>query len=212
MVAMIKKYTVEEMRAYGSAGSVAQEALSSIRNVFAFCVQRATIATYSTRLVEAELMSKKKGLVVGMFAGASNALFNGCFAIAIVYGSYLVRTDCKSYSPSNIIQSIFCIVATNVAFSQALPFLKDLAEAKGAARKMFDLIDQAAVVGNGHNQTAATSKDSKRKRLEKLNGNIRFNNVRFEYPSRPNCYILNRLDLTIHANMTIALVGPRFDF
>ncbi len=201
MVAMIKKYTTSEMKAYGSAGNVAQEALSSIRTIFAFCVQKRAIDAYSTSLLEAELLSKKKGLVVGLFAGTSNALFNCCFAIAIVYGSYLVRTDCKSYSPANIIQAIFCIVATNVAFSQALPFLKDLAEAKGAARKMFDLIEAKPNIDMSGRGVQVIK--------EGLRGDIKFENVTFAYPSRPGLNILNGLNLTIQANKTIAIVGPR---
>jgi ATP-binding cassette subfamily B (MDR/TAP) protein 1 len=211
MVAMIKKYTIDEMKAYANAGQIAQESLSSIRTIFAFCLQRKTIDNYSKSLVDAENISKKKGLITGLFGGAANSLFNCCFAIAIVYGSYLVRTNCKSYSPSNIVQSIFCIIATNVAFSQALPFLKDLAEAKGAAKKIFDLIEEksSSISSNSNDDCCFLNETGEifKKRLKNLNGDIKFENVCFSYPTRSNLKILDNLNLHLKANKTYAFVG-----
>lgn len=209
MVAMVKKYTLAEFKAYGSAGQLAQETLSSVRTIFAFGLQKKAIESYSTNLVEAERLATKKGMVVGVLAGASNALFNCCFAIALVYGSYLVRTDCKSYSPSNIIQAIFCIVATNVAFSHAVPFLRDIAEARGAARRVFDLIESSPSVNNNNNANKKKEINKKAgKIIENLRGDIRLENVSFGYASRLGETVLQELSIEFPANKSIALVGP----
>jgi ATP-binding cassette subfamily B (MDR/TAP) protein 1 len=44
MVAMIKKYTIKEFQAYGSAGRIAQEVLSSLRTVISFGLEKKCIS------------------------------------------------------------------------------------------------------------------------------------------------------------------------
>ena len=50
MVKMIKKYTSEEFKAYGKAGSISQEALSSIRTVLSFGIHNRLIKMYAEKL------------------------------------------------------------------------------------------------------------------------------------------------------------------
>lgn len=201
MVVMIRKYTIAEFKAYGKAGSIAQEALSSIRTVLSFGIQKLSIKQYSENLVDAESMAKKKGLLSGIFGGVSGGLFTFCFGIGIYYGVYLVRTDCKSYNTGNIVQSFFCIITTTFSIGQALPYLKDLAEAKGVAKKIFEILDT---------KSAIDVFESKGKKPGNFKGDIEFENVHFSYPTRPEAKILKGLNLKIPAGKTVALVGSRY--
>lgn len=69
MIRIIKKYTVLEFKAYGEAGNVAQEVLSSIRTIISFGIQNKSSKSYETNLVEAEKMGIRKGLYKGIFEG-----------------------------------------------------------------------------------------------------------------------------------------------
>ena len=104
MIIMVKKYTVKEFQAYGAAGKVAQEVLSSIRTVFAFGLQKKKTALYDENLGSAEAMSIKKGAIFGFFGGLAGFFFNAIFGIGIYYGIYLIRTDCETYKPGGIMQ------------------------------------------------------------------------------------------------------------
>jgi ABC-type multidrug transport system fused ATPase/permease subunit len=84
MIRIIKKYTIEEFKAYGKAGSVAQEILSSIRTVISFGIQKKAIDSYETNLQEAEITGIKKGLYKGIFEGLYMGLYYCCFGIGIV--------------------------------------------------------------------------------------------------------------------------------
>jgi ABC-type multidrug transport system fused ATPase/permease subunit len=95
---MIKKYTLNEFKAYGKAGSIAQEAISSIKTVLSFGMHKKLIDIYSESLKSAERMAIKKGLVSGIFGGTSSGLFNIVFAVGMFYGTYLSRNDCEKYS------------------------------------------------------------------------------------------------------------------
>ena len=85
MVMNIKKYTIKEFRAYGMAGKIAQETLSSIRTVLSFGLQRRFINMYGERLQRAENMAIIKGFVTGLFSGISQLFTNSGFAIAMLY-------------------------------------------------------------------------------------------------------------------------------
>jgi ATP-binding cassette subfamily B (MDR/TAP) protein 1 len=198
MVIMIKKFTIKEFQAYGTAGRIAQESLSSIRTVVSLGLHRLFIDKYSKNLKLAEKMSIKKGFWNGIFAGLAGFVLNLAFAIAIYYGVLLVRTDCENYNAGKIMQSFFCMMTGSMGLGQALPYLKDLAEARGAAAKVYDLIDKVSSID------ILTSKG---KQLNNIQGNIEFKDVVFSYPQRKEATILKGLNLNIPAGKTVALVG-----
>lgn len=130
MVIKMKQYSLAELRAYEGAGKVAQEMLSSIRVVLAYALEQKAIDKYASNLSAAEQMAKKKGLLTGVLLSVSSALFNLFFAISLVYGTYLVQSDCRNYNVSKIIRALFCMISCCFSISQALPYFRDLAEAK----------------------------------------------------------------------------------
>lgn len=67
MVLMIRKYTIEEFKAYGKAGGIAQEILSSIRTVLSLGMQRNAVKDYAENLEQAESMAKKKDFLADFF-------------------------------------------------------------------------------------------------------------------------------------------------
>ena len=203
MVLMIKKYTIEEFKAYGKAGSISQEALSSIRTVLSLGVQKDIAKTYSSNLKLAETMAKKKGFLTGLFGGISSGIFNCIFGVGIYYGVYLTQSDCLNYSVSNIMQSFFSIITGTFALGQALPFLREIAEAKGVAKKIYSIIDTKSVID--------VFSDKGGIKLEKLQGSVDFESIYFHYPSRPDAKILKGLNLKIPAGLTVALVGSRYE-
>lgn len=199
LVVFAKKYTQQEFLAYGKAGKVAQEVLSSLRTVLAFGSMRKEVDRYGENLAEAERLSTKKGLVTGLFTGIALGLFNCMFAIGLYYGNYLNTTECLEYTPDNILRSLTLMITATFALGQGMPFLRDLAESRGAAKTIFEIIDKKSEID--------IKDKAERITLEKLKGEIVFENVDFSYPQRANLQILNKLSLKMPANKTIALCG-----
>lgn len=197
-ITMIKKYTIKEFRAYGSASRVAQEVLSSVRTVISLGLQKTKIKSYDKSLNDAENMAKKKGLLTGIFGGSSAGLFTFCFAIGIYYSTYLARTDCENYNVNNLMLSFFAIVTTTFSLGQALPFLKDISESRGAAKRVYAIIDRKSQIDVNERKGIKSST---------LSGSIEFENVHFSYPTRESMKILNGLNLRVPAGKTVALCG-----
>ena len=75
---MIKKYTVKEFSAYGSAGTIAQETLSSIRTVFSLGLQKKKMQKYLENLLEADQMSTRKAAITSTLIAFVLFFFKSC--------------------------------------------------------------------------------------------------------------------------------------
>ncbi|MDH5411950.1 MAG: ATP-binding cassette domain-containing protein, partial [Alphaproteobacteria bacterium] len=75
----------------------------------------------------------------------------------------------------------------------------DLQRAAGAAERLLDLLHTEPEIAAPANPVALP---------EASRGEVRFENVRFNYPSRPDMPAINGLDLTVNPGETVALVGP----
>jgi ATP-binding cassette subfamily B (MDR/TAP) protein 1 len=204
MVFFVKKYTFKEQRSYGIAGQIAQEVLGAIRTVLALGMQRTAIDEYSRNLKQSEQMAIRKGLVSGFFFGISNGLFTSSFGIGVYYGAYLVRTECSNFGVDQIIPAFFSVITSSFTIAQAMPYLKELTEARLAAKRVFEILDTKSEMS-----VTTAAADSDKKRLPELKGDVQFKKIRFAYPSRPDAPVLNGLNLNIPAGKTIALVGTR---
>lgn len=200
LVVVIKRNTIKENQAYGIAGKIAEEALSSIRTVAALGMEKSFINSFRQNLRGVEKIGIRKGILSGFFSGLSILFFNASFGIGILLATYLARTDCENYTAANLMQAFFCMTNCTFAFSMALPFVKDMIESRMAGKKIFEIIDSS---------TLNVSKKGGKK-LINLNGDIEFNNVQFSYPQRKEVQVLKGMDLTVPAGRTIAIVGPRF--
>jgi ATP-binding cassette subfamily B (MDR/TAP) protein 1 len=78
------------------------------------------------------------------------------------------------------------------------PLLEAFATAKGSAYSIFRLIDRVPQID---------SLSDKGLRPKTIEGNIKFTDVKFKYPARPDVQVLNGLNLEINAGETTALVG-----
>jgi len=100
---------------------------------------------------------------------------------------------------------VFVFVKIGICFGQCIslvgligPFLQTYGEAQAAAKPVFELIDE----------TAEESNVIERENELVVDGDIRFDNVNFVYPSRQDSSILQNLSLVARAGETTALIGP----
>lgn len=73
-----------------------------------------------------------------------------------------------------------------------------ISKASAAAQDLFDVIDR---------KSAIDSLSDDGQKIEDFQGNIKFQNVHFAYPSRADVPVLAGLNIDIPANRTTALVG-----
>jgi ABC-type multidrug transport system fused ATPase/permease subunit len=206
MVSTVKNYTIKGLAAYGLAGKIAHEMLSSIRTVVSFGLERKAVCWYEEKLKVAEKTELRKNILVGIYSGISEVFHRFLFGVGIYYAIYLSTIDCSKYTPKLLIQCFFCMVSANFALASALTFLKDLSEAKGAAKKLFNLIETKSLIDIFENEKTSNKDHID---LSNIKGSIKFEEVCFSYPQRPHVRVLNRFSMNVEAGKTIAICGSR---
>ena len=95
---------------------------------------------------------------------------------------------------------MFTVIFGAFNLGGAIPHVKALAEGRIAGKLAYDTMDSVPKVDPN---TAGTIVNK-----DQLKGNIKFKNVSFSYPSRPETKVLNNFTCEFEAGKTTALVGP----
>ncbi|KAJ3315516.1 tRNA N6-adenosine threonylcarbamoyltransferase, partial [Gonapodya sp. JEL0774] len=179
-------------KAYGKAGAVATDAITSIRTVVAFGGEEREVAKYDKWLAEAEAVGIRYSLLRGLALGTGQL----SEALGYWYGAVLLSTG--SYSAGNVLATLGAVTAGGQSLFQVSPIAQYIATAQGAAYEIFRVLDLKSPI----DAFSAIGK-----RPSSVEGHIEFRGVSFQYPSRPDVSVLEDFSLVVEAGTTIALVG-----
>ncbi|KZV58788.1 ABC transporter B family member 19-like [Dorcoceras hygrometricum] len=188
--------TMKEQASYRSAGSIAEQAISSIRTVISFVAEDSLTEKYANFLQRAMPLGAKLGFAKGVGVGVIYLVTYATWALAFWYGSILVSKGQLSGGAA-----IACFFGVNVGgrgFALALSYFAQFSQGTVAAGRLFQVIDNIPVID-------AYSPEGRRPTT--MHGKIEFRDVSFAYPSRPTVPILRSLNLVIPPAKTLALVG-----
>ncbi|PWA71493.1 AAA+ ATPase domain-containing protein [Artemisia annua] len=186
----------KEVNSYKKAGSIAEQAISSIRTVFSFVAEENIAARYDAVLDESVPVGKKLGFAKGIGIGVIYLVTYSTWALAFWYGSILVSRNELSGG-----EAIACFFGVNVGgrgLALSLSYFAQFAQGTVAASRVFEVIDRIPAI-----DPYSTSG----RKPEIVQGKVELKNVTFAYPSRPSVPILNSLKLEIPSQRTSALVG-----
>ncbi|RHZ80336.1 hypothetical protein Glove_137g129 [Diversispora epigaea] len=182
--------------AYAKAGSIAEQALSGIRTVTAFGGQERELRRYIDRLQDAYVVGRKKAIITGLSLAFIFFTLFCSYSLAFWYGGILI-SDGKA-NGGQVINVFFSILIGAFSLGNIAPNVTALANARGAAKKLFNVIDRVPVID---------SSDPSGLKLKSVKGRLEFKNIDFSYPSRPDVQVLKNFNLTIEPGQTVALVG-----
>ncbi|XP_031432465.1 ATP-binding cassette, sub-family B (MDR/TAP), member 4 isoform X2 [Clupea harengus] len=193
---VMTSFTSKEQTAYAKAGAVAEEVLSAVRTVFAFGGQKKEIDRYNKNLVRAKDVGIKKAITVNIAVGFTYAMVYMSYALAFWYGSTLIIAG--EYTIGSVLTVFFAVIIGAFGIGQTSPNIQAFASARGAAHKVFGIID---------NKPNIDSMSDEGYKPDHIKGNIEFKNIHFSYPSRTDVKVLNNMSLKVNSGQTIALVG-----
>jgi len=188
---------VNELKAYGKAGAIAEETLTAIRTVFAFNGSRKALDRYSEKLNTAKKFGIKKGFSTGILVGILWFVIFLLYAIGFWYG-WKLSTEEADFNIGNIMAVFFLMLIGVFSLGNGGPYISTAASSRAAAYEIFQIIDRQPEINS--------SSDSGEK-IEAMQGDIEYSQVEFSYPSRPDIPILRGADIRIKAGSTVALVG-----
>ncbi|KAG0461714.1 hypothetical protein HPP92_022011 [Vanilla planifolia] len=180
---------------YSNAGLVAEQAVSSIRSVYAFSAERCSMEAFSAALDSSVGLGIRQGLAKGVAIG-SNGIIYSIWAFVTWFTSQLVMQHSLNGGTAFVAGSI--ILFGGIALGTSLTNVRYFGEAISAAERIREVIQR---------KPAIDSESGEGDVLETVAGRVEFREVRFAYPARPEIEVFKKFNLKVPAGRTVALVG-----
>ncbi|KAJ9635107.1 hypothetical protein H2199_008593 [Coniosporium tulheliwenetii] len=186
------------VKIYSRAATVAQDALWSIKTIHAFGAGPKVIKWYDEYLQAAHQEGKKKSLIFGVLFSNNYFLTLAGNALAFWEG-YRLFASGEIPDVGTVFTVVLSVTLGATSILSVLTPISTVTNASSAAVELFAIIDKPSKI----DPLASAGM-----RPEKCTGEIEFRDVAFAYPARPTAKVLRRLNLSVPAGKTTALVGP----
>lgn len=181
---------------YATAGTLAEEVISSSRNVTAYGTQKRLEEKYKVYLKKASGYDfKAKVWMASMIAGMMFVL-NLQYGLAFWQGNRFLHAG--ELGVAQILTVIMSAMVAGISIGHNLPHIAAFGQAIAAATKVFNTIERTSPID-------PETEDGEKP--EELTGNIEFKSIKHIYPSRPDTTVVDDFNLKIEAGKMVALVG-----
>jgi len=194
----LKKLSRRTQKKVGEMIALAEERLSSVRTVQAFnAVEPLETKRFTKKANDILDLAKKEAYASGLFFGGAGFSGNLTLLALLTYGGKLVASGEITVGDLSSLMLYTAYVGSSLVGLTS--FFSVIMKALGAAARVFELLDS---------RPASVNLSIGRKLPASLPPQpIRFRNVHFSYPSRPDSPILRGVNLDIERGRSIAIAG-----
>ncbi|KAG2126824.1 ste6-like protein [Suillus clintonianus] len=196
MTKFVSKYARLSLKHVADAGSLAEEVISTIRTAQAFGTLKVLSGIYDKDIDVTCVADSKASIWQGAVAGCVFFVIFGAYALAFAFGTTLINEG--HANAGQIVNVLMSILIGSISLALLAPHLQAITRARGAAAKLFATIERIPDIDSANPGGLKPAK---------VIGEITFEDVKFNYPSRPDVPILRGIDITFPAGKTTALVG-----
>ncbi len=192
----IRKLSKEAQDYIATSNSVLEEALTGIANVKAFTNEWFLLGKYKKSTQQTRDLNVRSGIWRGLFV--SFIIFCLFGAIVFIVWKGLLMT--KGPNPELASEGFYQFVLFTIMMGASIGSLPDLyasvQKAVGATENLLDLLQE-----EGENLISQAEESLA------IDGSLRFEQLVFHYPQRPDINVLKGIDFNLAPNQTLALVG-----
>ncbi|CAK4220011.1 unnamed protein product [Aphanomyces euteiches] len=172
--------------ALADSGSLATEAITNAKTVAAFGLQEDFVSRYDALLDKPLQEGSREAQWNGVIQGVATFSTFAVYALIFWYGARLLSDGTITFK--QLMNTLMAIMMTSQSVGQTMSTTGDVHDAKRAAAKIFSILDRKPLIDSAADEGLKPSS---------VSGRIEFNDVFFNYPSRPNVKVLQHYDLTI---------------
>lgn len=193
----IRKLSKDAQTKVAESNTIVEETLQAVANVKAFANEAFEILRYRRKTNEVVTVAIKgakwrAGFVSFVFL----ALFSSIVGV-IWYGVYLVNTG-EGMTSGDLFKFVLYTVFIAGSISGMAELYSQLQKAIGATENLLEILDE----------TPEELKTDVHLPNIRLAGEIRFNEVKFSYPSRRDIEVIGGISFTVKKGDKVALAGP----
>ncbi|KAH9936165.1 P-loop containing nucleoside triphosphate hydrolase protein [Fomitopsis serialis] len=177
-------------------GTLAEEVFSTVRTAQAFGSQHILAERYDSHITRARNADMKAAIFHGCGLATFFFVIYGGYALAFDFGTTLINEGHSN--AGQIVNVILAILIGSFSLALLAPEMQSITHGMGAAAKLYETIDRVPLIDSASEEGL---------RPESCRGEITFEHVKFNYPSRLDVPIVKDLSITFPAGKTTALVG-----
>ena len=180
---------------------LAGETLNAIQTVQAFTLEELNTRRYDTAVEESFKIAVVRTKVRAWLTALSTTLVVAAITVVLWFGAHQVLS--KEMSGGELVQFLLFAVYAGVAAASLSEMWSEVQRAAGAMERLVELEQATPAIVAPADAVPMPALQAGVKA-----GHVRFEGVRFNYPSRPDTPALDGFSLDISPGETVAFVGP----
>ncbi|WFD30653.1 hypothetical protein MSPP1_001674 [Malassezia sp. CBS 17886] len=197
----LRNLTNRVQESVGEMTRTAEERLNppAFRTITAFNTQRHAEAVFDHRVDDIVQLQTKEAYASGVFHSGLGFVGNCAIVTLLTYGGHLVSLGQLTVGDLTSLLMYTAYLGGGVMLMTS--FFTSLMKAVGAGARVFELLDREPAIrlDDGAKLDVAA--------IDRRGARIRFEDVHFNYPTRPDVPILQGVNIDIKAGSSVALVG-----
>ncbi|KAF5730061.1 hypothetical protein HS088_TW20G00431 [Tripterygium wilfordii] len=192
-----KGFSADSAAVHHKLVALASESVANIRTVASFCQEDHILRKAKISLEKPMRQIRRDSVMYGLIHGFSLCLWNIAHAVALWYTTILVDRNQATFRDCIRSYQIFSLTVPSI--TELWMLIPNVISAINILTPAFETLDR---------KTKIVPDVPKISQHEGIKGKIEFQNVKFNYPLRPEVTVLNNFSLQIEPGSKVALVGP----
>lgn len=192
----IRKLSKEAQDYIATSNSVLEEALTGIANVKAFTNEWFLLGKYQKSTQQTRDLNVRSGIWRGLFVSFIIFCLFGAIVFIVWKGLLMTQGPNPELASEGFYQFVLFTIMMGASIGSLPDLYASVQKAVGATENLLDLLQE-----EGENLI------SKSQQPFSIDGSLRFEQLVFHYPQRPDINVLKGIDFNLAPNRTLALVG-----
>lgn len=192
----IRKLSKEAQDYIATSNSVLEEALTGIANVKAFTNEWFLLSKYKKSTQQTRDLNVRSGIWRGLFVSFIIFCLFGAIVFIVWKGLLMTQGPHPELASEGFYQFVLFTIMMGASIGSLPDLYASVQKAVGATENLLDILQEQGEqrpISNGAGHP--------------LSGALRFEQLVFSYPQRPDVTVLKGIDFQLEPNQTLALVG-----